>query len=408
MATEWAAAVADVLNEIRRSDGVTQVQLAERLGLGRSYVAQRVDELNEAGLVQFGSVAGSSGGRARRLVRLRKDAGLIVSVDVHLAYFEVALADLDGNFVERATVDQNVVAGADVVMREVERVIDGLLLPYHYSSKPWAMCISLPAPVDFATGLPLNSPAMPGWDGHDVTSRLSNRYGVPVLVDNDVNLMALGELRCRPADSVQTMLFLQFGAGISAGLITGGALHRGADGCAGDIGHVFVAEAADTVCRCGSLGCLDAVAGGGALAAQAKQLAASGLSPSLAEVWERAGEVSVEALASAARRGDSAARVLLAQAGRVVGVTLSTLVSFYNPEAVVVGGPIIDSGDFVLAALRESVYGRSRPLATKRIRIEPSRAGAEAALIGATQLALDAAFTWQQLEQRMHPAAVAS
>lgn len=135
--------------------------------------------------------------------------------------------------------------------------------------------VGLPGPVEFASGKPVNPPIMPGWDGYPVRVRLADRYSVPVWVDNDVNLMGLGELRAGLAQGERHVIYLKIGTGIGAGLISSGRLHRGDQGCAGDVGHVAVTEATGIVCRCGNVGCLEALAGGAALARDAAAAAAA-------------------------------------------------------------------------------------------------------------------------------------
>jgi predicted NBD/HSP70 family sugar kinase len=194
------------------------------------------------------------------------------------------------------------------------------------------------------------------------------------------------------------MLYVKIGTGIGAGLVSGGRPHRGANGCAGDIGHVAVAGAENVICRCGNVGCLEAVAGGAALARDARQLAESGGSPIMAGMLAAQGHLTAADVTAAAGRGDPAARAMLARAGRLVGDTLATLVSFYNPGLVVLGGGVVAAGDFVLAAIRESVHRRSLPLATRTLRIEPSYRGDTAAgLAGAVHLVLDSLFSPERL-----------
>jgi predicted NBD/HSP70 family sugar kinase len=155
---------------------------------------------------------------------------------------------------------------------------------------------------------------------------------------------------------------------------------------------VAVAEAEDVICRCGNAGCLEAVAGGAALAREGRQLAESGQSAVMADILRSTGHLTAADVFTAAERGDAAARALLARAGRLVGGTLATLVSFFNPSLVVLGGGVVSAGDHVLAAIRESVYRRSLPLATRTLRMEPASSDYAAGLAGAVHLVLDELF----------------
>lgn len=383
-----------VLDAIRAAGGVTQTQLARRLGLGRTVVAQRVARLEAAGLVVQDGLAPSNGGRAPRLLRLRATAGLVAGVDIGATGMAVGLADLTGAVLTEARETIDVADGPDVVLGRAERLLADLLDGLDDPPAVWGVGVGVPGPVEFATSRPVAPPIMPGWDGHPIRERLAARFGAPVWVDNDVNVLALGELRANPAAAAAgDLLYVKIGTGIGAGLVSGGRVHRGVNGCAGDVGHVAVTEADTVVCRCGNVGCLEAVAGGDALAREGRRLAESGSSPVLAELLAARGGLTAADVTAAAERGDPAARALLARAGRLVGATLATLVSFYNPGLVVLGGGVVHAGDHVLAAIRESVYRRSLPLATRTLRIEPSTLGEAAGLAGAVHLVLDNVFS---------------
>jgi predicted NBD/HSP70 family sugar kinase len=260
--------------------------------------------------------------------------------------------------------------------------------------------------VEFATGTAVSPPVMPGWDGYDIRGRFARRYEVPVWVDNDVNLMALGELRAGAARSEKDVIFVKVGTGIGAGLISSGALHRGAQGCAGEIGHVRVAEASGAICRCGKVGCLSALAGAGGMTSAALAAARAGLSPVLSEiVAARDGEgagLSFGDVLHAAERGDSTAVDLITRGGRLLGETLATLVSFFNPSLVLLGGQAAGAGDLLLAAVREGVYHRSLPLATRDLQITLSTLRPDPGLYGAAFMVLDELFSRQRLGRWLH------
>lgn len=391
--------LAAVLAAVRGHDGMTQPLLSQQVGLGRSVVAARVAELEALGLVARTGVGPSSGGRAPRLLRLRAEAGLVIGVAIGATGMEIGLADLSGSLLEITAEPIDIGDGPEVVLTRVEQVVDELLARGAGGRAIWGVGVGVPGPVEFATGLPVAPPIMPGWDGYKIRERLSRRYNAPAWVDNDVNLLALGELRGNPAADADTdLLYVKIGTGIGAGLVSGGRPHRGANGCAGDIGHVMVAEAENVICRCGNDGCLEAVAGGAALVREARRLAKNGGSPGMLDILTAKGTLTPVDIAAAAANGDAAARALLARAGRLVGTTLATLVSFYNPALVVLGGAVVSAGDHVLAAIRETVYRRSLPLATRTLRIEPSSIS-HAGLAGAVHLTLDELFEPRQLEQ---------
>lgn len=393
MPAERMDSLAAVLGAIRNSRGMTQPQLTRQVGLGRSVVAARVAELESAGLVTQAGIGPSTGGRAPRQLRLRAEAGVIIAADIGATGMEVGVADLSGRVIEHVAEPVDIADGPEAVLGRVEDVVAGLLSRVAPDQAIWGVGIGVPGPVEFSTGLPVAPPIMPGWDAYPIRERMSRRWSAPTWVDNDVNLLALGELRTNPiAAAAQDILYVKIGTGIGAGLVSAGRLHRGSNGCAGDIGHVAVAEAENVICRCGNAGCLEAIAGGAALAREGRRLAESGGSPAMAEILVATGTLTAADVTTAAERGDAAARALLARAGRLVGTTLATLVSFYNPALVVLGGGVVSAGDYVLAAIRESVYRRSLPLATRTLRIEPSSLGETAGLAGAVHVVLDGLF----------------
>jgi predicted NBD/HSP70 family sugar kinase len=204
--------------------------------------------------------------------------------------------------------------------------------------------------------------------------------------------MALGELRSGHAHGEHNMVYVKIGTGIGAGIVCGGKLYRGAQGCAGDIGHVAVREASEVICRCGKAGCLESLAGGAALGRDGTLAAQSGLSPHLATVLAEGRTVTGEEITQAAQRGDPVAMDLLLRSGRLVGEVLATIVNFFNPALILVGGGVAAAGDALLASIRENVYRCSLPLATRDLQISFSPLGDQAGLRGAAAMVTDEVF----------------
>lgn len=385
-----------ILDLVRRGQAHSRSEIVERTGLTRSTVAQRVSALLARGLLTE-AMAPSTGGRPPRTLRLRADAGHVLVADVGATSLDVAVADLTGRILGHADADADVAAGPLVILGEVERQLDRLVGAVSPAGPLWGIGIGLPGPVEFGTGDPVSPPIMPGWDRYPVRERFTSRHGVPVWVDNDVNIMALGEWRSGTARGHANVVFVKVGTGIGAGIISDGYLHRGAQGSAGDIGHIEVADASGELCRCGKTGCLEAVAGGAALARDGEALARSGRSARLAQVLAADGRVTARDVARAAQAGDRPSLELLQGSGRRVGRVLAGLVNFFNPSLVVIGGGVADAGDAYLAAIREVVYARSLPLATRELSIRFSALGGLAGVTGAVAMVLDQLFSPQTL-----------
>jgi predicted NBD/HSP70 family sugar kinase len=213
-----------------------------------------------------------------------------------------------------------------------------------------------------------------------------------VWVDNDVNLLALGEWRSGAAMGHDNVVVIKVGTGIGAGIISDGRLHRGAQGSAGDVGHIQVIDDADVICRCGNIGCLEAVAGGAALARDGEAAARSGRSERLLSALDQHGRVTAEDVARGASFGDPVCVALLQAAGRRIGSTLASVVNFFNPSLIIIGGGVVLSGDQLLASVRETVLRRSLPLATRDLLIQRSSLGGLAGVIGASAMVVDQLF----------------
>ena len=372
-----------ILMLIRSGEANTRPELSRRSGLGRAAVSQRISELIDSGLVREGELGPSTGGRPSREVRFRTDAGSILAAELGATSISVALTDLNGQILGHHEETSDITAGPEAILGRVEELFDQFAaeLPGGRTTI-WGICVGVPGPVEFATGRPVSPPIMPGWDGYDIRGRLSARYHAPAWVDNEVNLMALGELRSGLGRAERDLIYLKVGTGIGAGLISGGRLHRGAQGCAGDIGHVKAAGD-EVVCKCGNTGCLEALAGGAALARDAVAVARAGHSPYLYDLLASGKALTAQDVSKGATHGDAGCRDLLVRSGTLIGHTLAQLVNFFNPSLIVLGGGVAEAGDVFLAAIRHSVYQRSLPLATRDLRIARSPLKNFAGLSGA-------------------------
>nr|WP_132876701.1 ROK family protein [Tamaricihabitans halophyticus] len=371
----------------------TRPLLSEHTGLGRTAITQRITTLLDVGLLEEGELNPSTGGRQARALRFRRDAGRILTAELGATGFTVGITDLLGGVLTSQHRDFDIASGPDAVLTEVESVLDKLLeeldIPGH---DVWGVGVGLPGPVEFATGRPSEPPIMPGWHNYPVRDRLAAKYSASVWVDNEVNLLCLGELRTPGLGLDGDLVYIKVGTGIGAGISTAGQLHRGAQGCAGDIGHAAVSDDATVICRCGKVGCLEALAGGAALARDGEQLARDGSSPILGRTLAENGTITAADVNVAARSGDHQAVQLLTRAGSRIGAMLATVVNFYNPSTILIGGRVSGAGDLFLAAIRETVYRRSLPLSTRDIRIKIARLGDESGLIGAAYMVIDELF----------------
>lgn len=375
----------DLFQLLRDGAPRTRSELAALTGLARSTVAARIDALTKAGLLRPVGEAVSTGGRPSSQFALNAGGRVVAGVDVGASHVRAAIADLTGALLAQRTVDLPVTEGPETVLGWVADTIHALLEEQgRPASDLIAVGVGLPGPVEHSTGLPIDPPIMPGWDRFDVHGYLGDALGAEVLVDNDVNIMALGERELSWPD-VDHLIFVKIATGIGAGVISGGQLQRGAQGIAGDIGHVRIARAGELPCRCGNTGCLEAYASGPAIAQRLRTLGS-----------EATTGQDVTALV---RTGNTDAIREVRDAGRALGEVLTTCVSIINPALIVIGGSVAGAAEQLLAGIREVVYARSIPLATGHLQIVQSRAGDNAALLGACMLALHEALSPEQVER---------
>jgi glucokinase-like ROK family protein len=383
-----------VLDEIRHARSRSRTELVARTGLSRGVVTQRVAELIDLGLVLEGSYGPSTGGRPPRQIAFRADAGHILVADLGASSIDVAVTDLEGRILGHRDEPAEIGAGPERCLGRVDELFDELRSATRdLPGRLWGVGVGVPGPVEFASGQPVSPPIMPGWDGYPIRERFSARYQAPVWVDNDVNILALGEWRSGVAVGHDNVVVVKIGTGIGAGIISNGRIHRGAQGSAGDVGHIQVVADESVRCRCGNTGCLEALAGGGALSRLGEAEAVAGRSARLRMALDQHGRVTAEDVARAASFGDPVAVELLRSAGERVGLMLASVVNFFNPSLVVVGGGVAQSGDQLLASLRHAVYRRSLPLATRELLIQRSSLGALAGVIGASSMVVEQLFS---------------
>ena len=381
----------DLLSLIREGVAVTRADLARHTGLARSTVAQRVDALLASGLLIEAGGSASTGGRPPTVLAFNHEAGLVLVADLGATHSRMAITDLAGTPLAEAAEDLDIALGPTEVLKRVSARFQKLLGRTGRSAADVrGIGIGVPGPVEFATGQPVNPPIMPGWDGFDIPGWFADRYAAPVLVDNDVNIMARGEHWVHWRGTPH-LLLVKVGTGIGCGIVADGQIHRGARGAAGDIGHIRATSNDDVICRCGNIGCLEAIAGGQALA---DRLAAAG-----------ADAANSRDVVRLVRNGDATATRMVRDAGRTLGEVLAGTVNFFNPAVIVIGGDIAEAHAQLLAGVREGILSRSLPLATRDLRIVPSRLGDRAGITGAAITAIEHVLSPEAVDRTLHTAA---
>jgi predicted NBD/HSP70 family sugar kinase len=369
---------------LRDGEPRTRAELAQLTGLARSTISLRIDELLEHGLVTPVGEAVSTGGRPPAQIALNPGARVVVAADLGATHGRVAITDLSGTVLRSVFEDLVIANGPEVVLDWLVLTINRLMVECDRPiSDLVAVGIGLPGPVEHESGRPTNPPIMPGWDGYDVPAHMRRTFSMPILVDNDVNIMALGE-RAMGWPDADNIIFVKVSTGIGSGIIGGGVLQRGAQGIAGDIGHVKIPRGAGVVCKCGNEGCLEAIAGSPAIIADLR-----GIGRDITTVAE---------LVALVKSGDTSAIQAVRQAGRDIGEVLTVCVSIINPSVITIGGALAQAGEHIIAGVREVVYSRSTPFAAEHLSIVQSRAGEMAGVAGASIMAIERALSPEGIE----------
>ncbi len=384
---------AAVVSAIRRQGPLSRTDLSAHLDYSRASVTGIVGRMLDANILAEVGEGKSGGGRRPFLLDINAGLGFVVGVDIGATSVDVALADFRGRILERSAEAADVRGRPDVFLDCVADRVDGLLARRGATAGAVvAIGVGVPGPVEFAPGVLIAPPLMPLWEGFPIKGFLRGRFpAARVVVDNDVNMMSKGEHLAGAGRGLENFLFIKIGTGIGCGIISHGEVYRGADGAAGDVGHICV-DYNGPVCHCGNAGCLEVMAAGPAIAAAAAR-AAAGDRPFLAARLAERGSLTSVDVGDAAAAGDRAAQEIIRRSGRMIGGVVATLVNFYNPEAVFIGGGVSGIGHGLLSSIRQATLRRATALSTRRLRIESSLLAEDAGVIGGIWLAMENVFT---------------
>lgn len=384
-----------ILDLIRARGEATRGDLVASLDLSRSKINGCVDALLKKNIICTSRSNEYTGGRRSKILALNGGFGLVAGIEVGATSIDVQLADLYGRTYARCCEPANVHDGPRLILGRICDILEQLVLDHQLEGERiFGIGIGVPGPVDFARGTVVSPPIMPGWDDFPIVQAVNEHFPFAnVVVDNDVNVMALGEITKGAGRGVDNLIFIKIGTGIGAGIIVNGQIYRGSSGCAGDVGHICV-DKNGPMCHCGNIGCLEAMSAGPAIAERGTRAALDGRSPILARYYQITdGCLRAEEVGAAAREGDPVAIEIIRDSGRMIGDMLATLVNFFNPDMIVIGGGVSNIGDLLLASIRQTVLNRSLPLSTRNLAVLFSAIGEDTGVTGAMTLAIDQAFS---------------
>jgi glucokinase-like ROK family protein len=380
-----------VLNLVRQEQTISRTDIARRAHLSRSTVSAIVNDLIAEGWLVESGTGKSRGGRRPILLTFNYQAGYVLGVDAGATHLLAVVTDLDAQTVTEVESSFDVSVGPEAGLQAIGSVIHQVLAAAHLErSQLIGIGVGLPGPLDYRRGTVVAPPIMPGWDNFPVRDRLESALGVPVYVDNDANLGALGEYSYGAGKNVDNLAFIKVATGIGCGIIAGGQIYHGQTGAAGEIGHVTMAEDGPP-CTCGSYGCLEAMAGGPAIAQRAVRAIQVGQSTMLRSMISN-GNLTAKLVEEAAREGDPLAVQLYADAGRLIGLAVANVINLLNPGRIIIGGGVSEAGELFLASLRDTASQRSMRAAVGATDIVQATLGHRSSALGAVALVLQETF----------------
>ena len=382
------------LDLVRKQGPLSRTALANLLGLSRGSVTAIVGNLVDLEVLKEVGFGDSEGGRRPTLLDANADLGYIAGIDIGATSVDLALADFRGTILQRIAEPADVRDTPEQLLDRICALITERLNTRGASEKELVgLGIGVPGPVQFPSGLLIEPPLMPAWDSFPIKDYIRRRFPqVRPIVDNDVNIMAIGEARVGGGVGTDNFLYIKIGTGIGCGVIARGEIYRGSDGTAGDVGHICV-DYNGPICHCGNMGCLERMAAGPAIAERGRLAAERGESEILARLMKaNKGVLSSVDVGDAAAAGDESANLIIADCGRMIGGVLAGLVNFYNPKAIFIGGGVSNIGHHLLSTVRQATLRRATALSTRSLVIDYSKLGPDGGVHGAIWLAIENIF----------------
>ena len=391
-----------ILNLLRFNPGISRVELAGQTGLGKATVSNVVSELINEGVVYEDGTGPQAGPAGRRPIRLRLNGEFQLAIGAELTGNEciAALTDLYATplrFVRYPVPDTSVETCLNVLAQAVYELMAG-----EDVARLLGVGVGLPGPVDEAHRLVIQAENI-GWLNIPLAALLEKRIARPVTVIKRTNAGALGEYWYGAGKNHHDQAYISIGLGIGSGLILGGGLYEGANGSAGEIGHLAIVPQGRR-CKCGKQGCLETVASSPAMAQRARQKLGQGSRPGLLAAWTEGKPelITGRLVIEAAGRGDPLAVEVVQEAGRYLGIAVAHIVNLFNPSLVVIGGDVLELGDLFIDPVRETMTSQAFSVSLGYVQIVPSELGYQAAAIGAATVVIDSFFSYAGTISRQH------
>jgi glucokinase-like ROK family protein len=367
-------------------NGISRVELARELNLTRAAITSIINDLQAMGIVD--EVEGQiRSGRKPIVLEINPHRGYVVGIDMGATHVTMLLANYAAHVVKDIEWTIDIDDGPQKIISQIDEHLHQMLMEMNLRMEEIkAICLGVPGPVVLRGGMVSEPPIMPGWDKFPIESYIQSLWDVPVTLGNDAELGAIGEWAYGAGRGEENLAYVKVGRGIGAGMLLDGQIYHGADGSAGEIGHITIDENGP-LCSCGNRGCLEAMAGGNAVAKRAVELVKKGQRTELSTI-RPVDSIQSKDVIAAACNGDLVAQQILSETGAHLGTAIAGLVNLFNPSMIIVGGGVSQIGDLLLEPIRQTVQKRSLRMASKRLRISTALLGRRSSAMGAVVQAL--------------------
>jgi N-acetylglucosamine repressor len=380
---------AGILDLIRTYGKISRSELSRLTGLSATAAGAIVASLAAKGYIHETGTGESKGGRKPVMIELKPGSYFSVGIDIDVDYMAFALVDITGRTLCEGGRPMDSSSPEDVASQAAGHVKE-LLRGYSADiSRLLGIGVSVPGIVDSVTHKVVLAPNL-DWHEVDIGRMLGGYTGVPVYVENEAMASAICENWLGACRDEENFVCINIKSGIGAGIFTGGRPYRGAGGSAGEVGHIVVDENGPR-CACGNYGCLEAMASTGRIVERVRRMLRQGMASSLNEA-PGVEAVGIDEIAGAARDGDEAAKEVLLESARFLGIALSSLVNTLNPSRIVLGKDFVKYGDLVMERIKSVVERKALKLPASKVEITASEIGERASTLGAAIIPLKLLF----------------
>lgn len=310
---------------------------------------------------------------------------VIAGIDIGGTKIAIALEALDGEKIAARCLPTEAGTGADRIVEKISRAVEEMLA--ENQSELVSIGIGCPSPLDIDKGLVMSPANLRDWDNFPIVKIVKERFGVPVVLENDANAAALGEYIYGAGRGFKNIVYITVSTGVGGGIIFNGEILRGVGANAGELGHTIVQPDGGARCNCGSIGCLETICAGFHIARRATERLTAGEASFMNEMVSDIGEITAKTVVEAVRRKDRLASEIWAETCRFLAIGVGNIITLIAPEAVIVGGGVASAGELLFALLRSHLPEFVSMVPLEKVAVLPAELGGESGVCGALVLA---------------------